>query len=1322
MRTRRLNPRLIIAIVLALVGALLVGTSPARAVPGSASNVFINELHYDNSGTDTGEAIEIAGPAGTDLGGWSLVLYNGSNGTTYNTTTLSGVLPDEGSGYGTTSVSYPSNGIQNGSPDGIALVDDSGAVVQFLSYEGTMTAVGGPADGRTSTDIGVAETGATPVGQSLQLVGTGTTATDFTWSGPAADSFGATNAGQSFGGSPPPPPPSTPDVFLSEFHYDNTGSDVGEFVEVAGPAGSDLSGWTVVLYNGNGGASYNTIALSGILPDQSGGLGYASFSATGLQNGSPDGLALVEPGGDVKEFLSYEGSFTATNGPAAGQTSTDVGVDEPGTTPIGQSLQLVDGVWTGPIAETPGAPPVLAPPNVWINEFHYDNEGTDTGEFVEVAGEAGSDLTGWSLVFYNGSNGAPYATEPLSGTLADQTDGYGFLVVNRPANGIQNGAPDGIALVDGNGTVVEFLSYEGTITAIGGPADGQTSTDVGVAETGATPVGSSLQRTGAGFTAADFAWTGPIPETPGAANSGQIFGDAPPPLVFIHEVQGSGSSVAITTPVTVEAIVTSLFEDDDELDGFFLQEEDADQDGDPATSEGIFVFCRGACPSNLAVGDKVQVTGTPAEFFGMSQIGASSSAGGSTTIVTSGEPLPSATAVTLPAADSTVAELTFEPIEGMIASFPSKLAVSEYFQLARFGQLVLTAEERPFQFTDENLPSVDGFAAFREDLATRRIILDDNNNDQNDAIFGPLDNEPYPYPSPGLSTTNFVRGGDTISGLTGVMHWSFAGSSGTNAWRVRPIDGIEYTFDSENPRPETLPKVKGDFTVASFNVLNYFTTIDEPGAVCGPSSLGCRGAHSTAELERQRDKIVAALAEIDADVVGLIEIENDDTAAVTDLLAALNAVVGAGTYDFIDTGAIGGDAIKVAFIYKPASVTPFGDFAILDSSVDPRFVDDKNRPALIQTFEDASGARFTAAVNHFKSKGSDCDELGDPDANDGQGNCNVTRTLAAQALADYLATDPTGSGDPDFMILGDLNAYAKEDPITTLEAAGYTDLIERFGGSDPYSFVFDGQLGYLDHALANPDLRGQVKSTVEWHINADEVPLLDYNDDIRDPGEASFERESNGLPIYEADAFRSSDHDPVVVGMNLVLRCGKVSGTPEQLKKAGWNLIVGTEAAETLRGTGHPDFILGRGGDDTIRARGGVDVVCGGDGDDTILGGNGNDYLYGENGDDTVKGQGNHDIVSGGAGMDDADGGNGDDHVDGGSGDDTARGRAGFDTVKGGADDDTLYGGSANDKLFGQAGDDDMRGGAGRDDLCDGGPAVVGDTADRACERVRNVP
>ena len=569
---------------------------------------------------------------------------------------------------------------------------------------------------------------------------------------------------------------------------------------------------------------------------------------------------------------------------------------------------------------------------------------------------------------------------------------------------------------------------------------------------------------------------------------------APPLDVLISEVQGTSAASPLSGEnVVVEGIVTSLFTNNDVPDGFFLQEEAADWDADPATSEGTFVFCRGRCPAagSVEVGDLVEVQGSVNEFFGMTQI-STNVAGGSISVVSSDNPLPPAADVDLPADGSTRAAATFENVEGMVVEFTDTLVVSEYFELARFGQLTLTVDERPYQFTHTNLPSVGGYADFLDDLNSRRIILDDDNSNQNDATSGPDNNEPYPWPQGGLSVDNRVRGGDTVEGLTGVMHWA------NDAWRIRPIQGVDYQFTTANPAPAEPEDVGGRLTVTSYNVLNYFATIDTSNN-CGPSfNLDCRGADSEVERERQLTKIAAGLAEIDADVAGLIEIQNDgDDRSVKQIVDALNGLTAPGTYAAIETGFIGTDAIKVALIYQPATVTPIGEYAILDSSDDPRFIDTANRPVLIQTFEeDSTGERFTIAVNHLKSKGSDCNALGDPNLNDGQGNCNETRTRAVEALLDYLAEDPTGSGDPDFLIVGDLNSYAMEDPITTLERAGWTDLHEEFEGSTGYSYVFDGQLGYLDTALANESLLPQVTGTTAWHINADEVPLFDYNDEL----------------------------------------------------------------------------------------------------------------------------------------------------------------------------------------------------------------------------------
>jgi hypothetical protein len=217
-----------------------------------AAAVFINELHYDNTGTDAGEAIEIAGPAGTDLSGWSLVLYNGANGAVYNTAALTGVIPNQQNGFGTVAIAYPTNGIQNGSPDGVALVNSGSTVVQFLSYEGSFTALGGPAVGLTSVDIGVSESGSGPIGNSLQLAGVGSQSPDFLWQPEGVSSFGAINAGQTFLSALASP-------VINEVLASHTGTDDTEFIELYGAPGAILAGLSLILVEGDAIASQGAI-------------------------------------------------------------------------------------------------------------------------------------------------------------------------------------------------------------------------------------------------------------------------------------------------------------------------------------------------------------------------------------------------------------------------------------------------------------------------------------------------------------------------------------------------------------------------------------------------------------------------------------------------------------------------------------------------------------------------------------------------------------------------------------------------------------------------------------------------------------------------------------------------------------------------------------------------------------------------------------------------------------------------------------------------------------------------------------------------------
>jgi len=805
--------------------------------------------------------------------------------------------------------------------------------------------------------------------------------------------------------------------------------------------------------------------------------------------------------------------------------------------------------------------PVQAPK---INEFVFNHVGTDTHEYVEIFGNPNTDYSTFTILQIEGDNTGPGVIDSVH--IVGTTDANGFWVTDFLSNVFENGTVTLLLVEDFTGSVGDGLDtnndgvldvtpwlriVDDVAVSDGGTGDWTYSSTVlapGFGGSAFTPGGASRIPDGADTDSVadwvlnDFDGAG-LPgfagsldpdealNTPGAPN--EIY--SPPPeacgdlFTPIYDVQGSGmASPLVGVEVAVEGIVVGDFQNNDQpdngdLNGFYIQ--DAVGDGDPSTSDGVFVYAPGAI--DVVVGDHVRVRGKPAEYYDLTQISSVTQVW----VCSSGHTV-TPTEIFLPVASPD----DLEPYEGMLVTFPQTLYISEYFNFDRYGEIVLTTE-RQYQPTAVYEPgSPEAFALAQANLLGR-IMLDDGRSIPNP--------DPAIHPNGSIfDMTNLFRGGDVVQNVTGVMDYSFG------LYRIQPTQGANYT--ATNLRTDQPDDVGGNVKVASFNVLNYFTTIDTGAWICGPSEdQECRGADTDEEFTRQRAKIVAALSAIDADVVGLIEIENHPgDVPAADLVAGLNDVLGAGTYDYVATGAIGTDAIRQAFIYKPAVVSPFGGYAVLDGSVDGRFIDTKNRPALAQTFQNnTTGGLFTVAVNHLKSKGSDCNDIGDPDLGDGAGNCNLTRTYAAEALVDWLASDPTGSGDGDFLIIGDLNAYDKEDPIDALIAGGYTDLVSHFQGEYAYSYVFNGQLGYLDHALANANLMEKVTGVTVWHINADEPDLIDYDMTFKQPAQDA---------LYAPDAYRSSDHDPIIIGLNVcdeVAPVLEVSVTPNRLWPANHKYV-----------------------------------------------------------------------------------------------------------------------------------------------------------------------
>lgn len=572
----------------------------------------------------------------------------------------------------------------------------------------------------------------------------------------------------------------------------------------------------------------------------------------------------------------------------------------------------------------------------------------------------------------------------------------------------------------------------------------------------------------------------------------EAIGDCPGgvPLTPIAAIQGSGASSPLAgRAVTTEGVVTGDFQGAELQNGFFIQDEQGD--GNPATSEGLFVFIpRSNVLSGIDVkpGDRVRVSGRVTEFRTgagtLTELDTVTALG----ICSGGAVLPP-TSVALPVRAVT----DLEAYEGMLVTFTQELTVTETFGLGRFGELLLSSGGRLFTPTN-------GQGSTPEENARRRILLDDGSSRQNPA--------PIPFlSSAGPDGTRRV--GDTVRGLTGVLTYGFS------EYRVFPT--VAPAFVNTNPRTAAPAPIAGGLKVASFNVLNYFTT------------LGARGANSPLEFARQKAKIVAALKALDADIVGLIEVENNGTVALQDLVDALNAAYGGPVYAAVPPPATGtgSDAIQVAFIYKPLSVGLAGPSL---SFPDPVF----DRYPVAQTFrvdrgEGQAGSDFTVVINHFKSKGS-CPTSGDVDQ--GQGCWNLKRTEQARLLLQFIGELQARSNDADVLVIGDLNAYAEEDPVRTLVAGGLEHLSLRIPAPTRYSYVFQGQSGELDHALATPSLAEQVRGITLWHINADEPPVLDYNTEFKADDR------------YAPTPFRSSDHDPLLIGLDLDAVCRVDPGAP----------------------------------------------------------------------------------------------------------------------------------------------------------------------------------
>ena len=847
------------------------------------------------------------------------------------------------------------------------------------------------------------------------------------------------------------------------------------------------------------------------------------------------------------------------------------------------------------------APPPAAPAIV-INEVLASTTGAPDSEYVELYGTPGASLAGLSFIEVE-AGGDAAGTIDFRLDFADDArlGDNGFLLVANATAQATYGVNANLDLVgqleNGSATwaLVETASLAGDVVTDGVVVlDAVASTSGGADETvyfGAPVIGPDGRFLPAGVgrvadgvdtdAASDFAILSfgnaspPNTPTPGTGlggtpgDGGDVSIDDAPTL--ISAIQGAGAaSDFVGRRVVVEAVVTGDFQTGDgdatrDLGGFFLMERVADRDGDAATSEGLFAFEGGPTATDVTEGDVVRVLGRVVERFGMTSIEVEAirvEAAGAV------DPLSLAVTTPLPGVEGR------EALEGMLVTFDEPLTFTESFDYEVFGEATLASGGQVYQYTQRNAPDAEGNAAYRAEVADRTIVIEDGLSGRRqdlDPILQP-DGEPF-------SDAADARMGQSVDGLTAILDYGFGD------YRLRVPEASSFDLDpATNPEPPEPADVGSVYRVASLNVLNYFTTIDGQTAI----GAGPRGAESAEELLRQTDKLVAILRGMDADVIGLTEIENDfagDAFALMALVDGVNASFGFERYAMVDPGTrfVGDDAIAVAFVYDRTTTELVGNAAILDA---PAFLDplggatdgdSYNRAALAQTFREIeTGGVFTATINHLKSKGSLTGAPEDVDRGDGAGNNDATRAEAARVLAEWLGTDPTGSGDDDVLILGDLNAYARETPLQVLEAAGYTDLARAYEGEDVYSYRFSGQVGTLDYALANAALAAQVTGATTWNVNSDAPVIFDYNLD----GTFTSTLRPTDQGLFDgASPAAASDHDPVIVGLDLEDDTAPLllSGT------AGIDRLNGTDADEVVDARGGPlDVVTGGGGADTF--------------------------------------------------------------------------------------------------------------------------------------------
>ena len=516
------------------------------------------------------------------------------------------------------------------------------------------------------------------------------------------------------------------------------------------------------------------------------------------------------------------------------------------------------------------------------------------------------------------------------------------------------------------------------------------------------------------------------------------------------------------------------------MNGYCIQ--DRAGDNDPATSDGIFVYEPGF--SGISIGDSVEVTGDIDEFFGLTEFT-------NTTTTNRGSAGPvSPTDFTLPV--GTYPD-DFERFEGMLIRLPGMHYVTDNYNLGRFGEVWLT-NNRPLIIPTDSLDPNDSppsGTSWRDSTNVQEVrdaidFVDNQLIVLDDAVSG-SNPSPIPFIDP-VDSTNRI--GSSLNNQVGCMTYSFS------RYRILPTDTPNFNFA---PRPMA-PGQLGNFRAAGFNILNYWTT------------FGSRGAGDSIEFDRQSHKLVAAIDMIDADVMAIMEFENNGTVAADSLIARLNAVASDNYTPIINTANPNSEPIQVGMIYKASQLTPIGSL-IIDTIATWEFV------TIAQKFRHIPSNNIIGIVAvHYTFKGGCFGAIGgNQDLNDGQACNNLRRVQQSQRLEVLLSALEDSSNAAGWIVLGDFNAYTQEDPIDMLRDSGFIVL-----DAADHSYTFEGQYGSLDHAVvSNSSINSMIQQAAVWDINASEPRVIDYNTD------------GKGQDLYQPNPYRSSDHNPVIVDADI---------------------------------------------------------------------------------------------------------------------------------------------------------------------------------------------